>query len=85
MEGTSVGTWVFPLGVSPGVHGPGFPGRVTCCPGTWVFSSGHVTQCPWRGQELRWGLQLLGTVDARPAGPISQDPASLMGQHGKVF
>ena len=50
--GTRVGTWVIPLGVSPGVHGPGSflwacylvsmdlghsSGHVTWCPGTWVF------------------------------------------------
>ena len=81
--GTRVGTWVIPLGVSPGVHGPGSflwachlvsrdlglsSGRVTWCPWTpW-----SPPWCPWRGQGLRWGLQLLGTVDASQLVPLAR-------------
>ena len=50
------------------------------------LSSGYVTLCPWRGQELRrgWGTTA-GDSGCQPAGRIGQDPASLVGQHGKVF
>ena len=30
------------------------------------------SMCPWRGQELRWGLQLLGTVDASQLVPLAR-------------
>lgn len=48
------------------------------------LSSGHVTQCPWRGRA-EVGAAASGDSGCQPAGPIGQDPASLVGQHGKVF
>ena len=65
-------TWVFPLGVSLVVQGPG----------SFLWAC-HPVSMEGAGAEV--GAAASGDSGCQPAGPIGQDPASLVGQHGKVF